>query len=258
MDYQIYLDQIMRTAPMMVKGLLTLMIGFWIANKISDTAKSSMTRRKVDENVRPFLISALNIGIKVLILITVASMFGIETTSFIAVITALAFAVGSALSGSLGHFASGVLIQIFRPYKVGDVVKIGDLTGTVDEIQIFNTILRTFDNRMIIIPNGNITQGSITNISSQGELRVDMDIYTDIDADVDTVKQAIQQVAERCALIMKPKQVDILLHESKEGYSRYIVRAWCVSEYYWDVYYFMQENIKKELAKSGVKMPQKH
>jgi small conductance mechanosensitive channel len=255
MDYQIYLDQIMRSAPLVAKGLLTLVIGFWGANKVSDVLKASMTRRKVDENVRPFLLSGLNIGIKVLVLITVAGMFGIETTSFIAVFAAMAFAIGSALSGSLGHFASGVLILMFRPYKVGDLVQIGDCVGTVDEIQLFNTVLRTLDNKKVIIPNGNITQGSITNISGQGELRVDMNIYTDIDADVDIVKNTIQAVAERCPLIIKPKQIDILLHESKSGASQYIVRAWCVSEYYWDVYYFMQEQIKKDLAKAGVKMP---
>jgi small conductance mechanosensitive channel len=239
MDYQIYIDQIMRSAPLVAKGLLTLVIGFWGANKVSDVLKTSMTRRKVDENVRPFLLSGLNIGIKVLVLITVAGMFGIETTSFIAVFAAMAFAIGSALSGSLGHFASGVLILMFRPYKVGDLVQIGDCTGTVDEIQLFNTVLRTLDNKKVIIPNGNITQGSITNIS----------------ADVDTVKNTIQAVAERCPLIIKPKQIDILLHESKNGASQYLVRAWCVSEYYWDVYYFMQEQIKKDLAKADVKMP---
>lgn len=258
MDYQVYIDQIMRSAPIVVKGLLTLVVGFWGANKLSDLVKATLTRRKVDENVRPFIISGLNIGIKVMVIITVAGMFGIETTSFIAVLTAIAFAVGSALSGSLGHFASGVLILLFRPYKVGDLVKVGDFTGTVEEIQTFNTILRTLDNRRIIIPNGNITQGSITNISGQGELRVDIDVYTDINADFDTVKIAIQAATENCPLIIRPKQVDILLHEFKEGHARYIVRAWCVSEYYWDVYYYLQENIKKNLHKAGVEMPQKY
>lgn len=258
MDYQIYIDQIMRSAPIVAKGLLTLVIGFWGANKLADIVKATLTRRKIDENVRPFIVSGLNVGIKVMIIITVAGMFGIETTSFIAVLTALAFAVGSALSGSLGHFASGVLILLFRPYKVGDLVKLSDFTGTVEEIQTFNTILRTLDNRRIIIPNGNITQSSITNISGQGELRVDIDIYTEINADFDVVKAAIQNVTENCPLIIRPKQVDILLHEFKEGYSHYIVRAWCVSEYYWDVYYYMQENIKKSLSKEGVEMPIKH
>lgn len=257
MDYQVYINQIMHAAPLVAKGLITLFLGFWGANKLADMVKSSMTRRKIDENVRPFLVSGLNIGIKVLIIITVAGMFGIETTSFIAIITALAFAVGSALSGSLGHFASGVLILMFRPYKVGDLVQIGDCVGTVDEIQIFNTVLHTLDNKRVIIPNGNITQGSITNVSAQGELRVDMNIYTDIDADVETVKQIIQGAADRCPLIIKPKQVDILLHDFKEGASHFIVRAWCVSEYYWDVYYFMQEQIKKDFAKANIKMPKK-
>jgi small conductance mechanosensitive channel len=255
MDYQIYIDQIFHSAPLVAKGLLTLVIGFWGANKLSDIVKSSLTRRKIDENVRPFLVSALNVGIKVLVIITVAGMAGIETTSFIAVITALAFAIGSALSGSLGHFASGVLILLFRPYKVSDLVKIGEFVGTVDEIQIFNTILRTLDNRRIIIPNGIITQGSITNISAQGELRVDIDIFTEINADIESVKKLIQEVAENCPLIIRPKQVDILLHDFKEGSCHFIVRAWCVSEYYWDVFYFMKENIKKKLAQEGIEMP---
>ncbi|MFZ4544381.1 MAG: mechanosensitive ion channel family protein [Saprospiraceae bacterium] len=252
-DYQNYQDQLFHIVPLFFKGLFTLIAGFWGANKLSELVRVSLAKRKIDENIRPFFVSLVNVGLKILVIISVASMFGIETTSFIAVITALAFAVGSALSGSLGHFASGVLILLFKPYKVGDLVKIGEYSGTVEEIQIFNTILLTLDNRKIIIPNGSVTQGSIINISGQGVLRVDVNVYTDIDEDFDMVKRTLLIVTEKCQMIIPEKSTDVLLQESKEGYNHFVVRVWCRSEYYWEVYYFLQENIKKAMSSEAIR-----
>jgi small conductance mechanosensitive channel len=252
------LISIQNYGPTLAKGLATLFIGLWAINKVTDWVNASMLRRKLDESLRPFFATSLKIGLRVLLLITVASLFNIETTSFIAVFGALAFAIGSALSGSLGHFASGVMILLFRPYKVGDLVKIQDNEGTIDEIQVFNTVLRTVTNKRIIIPNGIITQGTITNISGQGELRVDLNIYTVTNTDIDTVKKTIQQVAETCPLIVKPKQIDVLVHEVIKGQIHFIVRVWCLSEYYWDVYYYMQEQIKKSFDQNEIQVPQFH
>jgi small conductance mechanosensitive channel len=255
MDIQGIINGISQYGPTLAKGLTTLVLGLWAINKFTDFVNSAMIRRKMDDSIRPFFASSIKVGLKVLLIITVAGMFGFETTSFIAVFGALAFAVGSALSGSLGHFASGVLILLFRPYKVGDLIKIQEHEGTVDEIQVFNTVLRTVTNKVVIIPNGIITQGVITNISNQGELRVDLDIYTRANTDIDLVKKTIQQVAEGCPLILKPKQIDILLHEINDGKMHFIVRVWCLSEYNWDVYYFLQEQIKKSFDLNGIKTP---
>ncbi len=256
MDINGFIANIQQFGPTLAKGLATLLIGLWAINKLTDRVNASMLRRKLDDSIRPFFANAMNVGLKVLLLITVAGMFGLETTSFIAVFGALAFAVGSALSGSLGHFASGVLILLFRPYKVGDLVKIQENEGTIDEIQLFNTVLRTVNNKKVIIPNGVITQGTITNVSGQGELRVDLNIYTTHKTDIDAVKKVVQYVAENCPLIVKPKQIDILVHEVSNGQIHFIVRVWCLSEYYWDVYYYMQEQIKKAFDQNEIQTPE--
>ncbi len=255
MEINTFIQNIQQYGPTLAKGLATLLLGLWAINKLTDWVNASMIRRKLDDSIRPFFASALNVALKVILVVTVAGMFGIETTSFIAVFGALAFAIGSALSGSLGHFASGVLILLFRPYKVGDLVKIHEHEGTVDEIQVFNTVLRTNTNKKIIIPNGIITQGSITNVSGQGELRVDLNILTTPNTDIDEVKRIVQQVAETCPLVVRPKQVEVLVHEVIKDQMHFIVRVWCVSEYYWDVYYYMQEHIKKNFDQNGIKTP---
>ena len=143
-------------APQVIGAILTLIIGFWIIGRITSVIKRAMEKRGFDPTIRPFLASLIDVGLKVLLLLSVASMFGIETTSFVALFGALAFAIGMALQGSLGHFASGVLLfLIFKPYKVGDLVDVGGgNVGTVKEIQVFNTVLVTLDNKHIIVPNG--------------------------------------------------------------------------------------------------------
>lgn len=145
-------------APKVLGAILTLFIGFTIAGWITGAFRKILKRNDVDATLIPFLSSIVSVAIKVMVLLAVAGMFGIETTSFIAIFSALAFAVGMALQGSLGHFASGVLLMVFRPYKVGDLVNIGGgHTGTVEGIQIFNTVLKTLDNKRIIVPNGVVT-----------------------------------------------------------------------------------------------------
>ena len=145
-------------APKVVGAILTLIIGFWVIGMIVRAIKSLMTRNGVDETIQPFLGSLVSVGLKIMLLLSVAGMFGVETTSFVAIFGALAFAIGMALQGSLGHFASGVMILIFKPYKVGDLVEIGGgNTGTVKEVQVFNTILATLDNKRVIVPNGVVT-----------------------------------------------------------------------------------------------------
>ncbi len=179
----------MQYLPKIAMVVLTLVIGLWIIGWITQLLEKAMQKRGFDQTIRPFLASLVNVGLKVMLLLSVAGMFGIETTSFVAIFAALAFAIGSALSGSLGHFASGVILLISRPYKVGDLVTIGGgQTGTVNEIQVFNTVLLTLDNKKIIIPNGVVTSNIMTNISGQGTIRVDMTFNVAGSSDIDTVR----------------------------------------------------------------------
>lgn len=242
-------------APTVLMAVATLIIGFWVIGWITKLAKKTMEKRGIDETMRPFLGSLINIGLKVMLLLSVAGMFGIKTTSFIAVLGAMTFAIGMALQGSLGNFASGVMILLFKPYKVGDLVDIQGQVGVVESIQIFNTILITPDNKKIILPNSIVTSGAIVNISGQGEIRTDMTFGIGYSDDIDKAKSAIQKVADSCSQILRDKPVDIFVSELADSSVNFAVRPWCKSEHYWDVYFYMHENIKKEFDQCGISIP---
>ncbi|MEZ4918912.1 MAG: mechanosensitive ion channel [Saprospiraceae bacterium] len=242
-------------APKVVGAILTLVIGLFVINQLSHRLQKFLEKRTIDPNVRPFLGSLFSVGLKVLLLLSVASMFGIETTSFVAIFSALAFAVGMALQGNLGHFASGVLILVFKPYKVGDLVEIEGKVGSVEGIQVFHTVLRTLDNKRIIIPNGVVTGGVVVNISGQGTIRVDMTFGIGYGDDIDKARAVIQKVADSCPQVLKNPPVDILVSELGDSSVNFAVRPWCDSADYWDVYFYMHENIKKAFDKEGVSIP---
>lgn len=243
-------------APRVLLALLSLIIGLQIIGWITRLLDKSMAARNFDTNVRPFLRSMVNVGLKVMLLLSIAGMFGIETTSFIAIFSALAFAIGLALQGSIGHFASGVLLLIFKPYKVGELVNIGGgQIGDVEEIGVFNTVLRTPDNKKIIIPNGVVTSNIITNISGQGEIRVDMTYAVGAGNSIDQVRATVQQVADSCPTVLKSKPTDILVSELHADKIIFAVRPWCNSAHYWDTYFYMHEHIKKAFDREGIAAP---
>jgi len=255
LDFEKLSSMVTAYAPQVVGAIITLVIGFMIIGWIVGVVKNMMQKRGVDPTIAPFLTSLVSVGLKIMLLLSVAGMFGIETTSFVAIFGAMAFAIGMALQGSLGHFASGIMIMIFKPYKVGDLVDLGGNVGVVDEVQIFNTLLITPDNKKIIVPNGVVTSGIITNISGQGEIRVDMPFGIGYDDDIDQARSIIHEVARRCPQIIQEKPVDVHVAELADSSVNFTVRPWCKSEHYWDVYFFMHENIKKEFDKAGVGIP---
>ena len=236
-------------------ALLTLIIGLWVIKWLIRLIDKSMMKREVDESLRPFLKSLISVGLKIMLVLSIASMFGVKTASFIAVLGAMAFAVGMALQGSLGNFASGVMLLLFKPYKVGDLVEIQDQIGEVSEIQIFNTIIMTLDNKKVIIPNSVVTGGVIKNISGPGEIRVDMTFGIGYREDIDQARTTIQRVADSCPQILKDKAVDIFVSELADSSVNFAVRPWCKSEHYWDVYFYMHEGIKKALDQDGISIP---
>ena len=242
-------------APNVLMAILTLIIGFWVIGWINKLLDRVMTQRRIDPTVSNFAGSIVSVGLKVLLLLSVASQFGFETTSFIAILSAMAFAVGLAMQGSLGHFASGVMLLILKPYRVGDLVELNDKVGVVEGIHIFNTTLRTVDNKRVFIPNGLITDEVITNISGQGEIRVDMTYGIGYESDIDQARKIIQEVADNCPEILKDKPVDIFVSELADSSVNFAVRPWTDSPNYWTVYFYMQENIKKAFDRAGISIP---
>jgi small conductance mechanosensitive channel len=251
-----YTDLIVGYTPKVIGAILTIIIGFWLAGLITKGVINAMKKRGVDESVRPFLGSLVSVAIKVMVLIAAAGMFGIETTSFIAVFGALAFAIGMALQGSLGHFASGVLILTFKPFKVGDLVEIGGgKTGVVESIQVFNTVLATLDNKRVIMPNGIITNNPITNISGQGTVGVELTFGIGYADDIDKARSIILDVGKRCPHILEEPAQGVVVAELADSSVNLATRPFCNSENYWDTYFYMQENVKKEFDKAGVSIP---
>ena len=249
-------DMAIEYAPKVVGALIALIIGFWIIGWVTGLLRKTLQKRDVDPTIQPFLVSLVSVGLKVLLLLSVAQMFGIETTSFVAIFGALAFAVGMALQGSLGHFASGVLLLVFKPYKVGDLVTIGGgETGTVEGIQIFNTILATLDNKRIIVPNGVVTSNVITNISGQGIIGVELTFGIGYNDSIDKAREIILRVGKECPWILDDPAQGVVVGELGDSSVNLNTRPFCKSEHYWDTLFYMQEHVKKAFDAEGVSIP---
>lgn len=257
MDFDIskILDQTYAYAPKVLGAIITLVIGFWIAGLISSRVKKGLEKNNVDKSLAPFLHSVISLSLKFLVLLSAESMFGIEVTSFIAIFSALAFAIGLALQGNLSHMAAGILILFFRPFRVGDFIVTNGYSGTVKEIQIFNTILTTLDNRIIIIPNGSISSNPLENLTSNPVRKVPMTFGISYSADIDKARKVIEEVASSCEFIDHSQPVDILVSELADSSVNFAVRPWCKTENFWDVHFYMHENIKKAFDKENIGIP---
>ncbi|MCB0636925.1 MAG: mechanosensitive ion channel [Lewinella sp.] len=243
-------------APKVAGAILTLIIGFWVIARITRIFNRTLEKRGMDATIRPFLSSLINVGLKVLLLLTVASMFGVDTTSFIAIFGALTLAIGMALQGSLGHFASGVLILIFRPYKVGDLVTIGGgETGTVEGIHVFNTILATLDNKRIIVPNGVVTSNTITNITGQGVIGVELTFGISYTDSIDKAREIILQVGKECPYVLDDPAQPVVVAELGDSSVNLATRPFCKSADYWPTRFYMIEHVKKQFDAQGVSIP---
>jgi len=194
-------DTVLAWSPKIVAGILVLIIGFWIVGIISRLIAKSLNKSGIDGDLIPFLKSLISVLLKILVVITAAGVVGIEITAFAALLAGAGLAIGAAMSGTLSHFAAGVMVLIFKPYKVGDLVDIQDTVGHVTEIQVFNTIIKTLDNKKVIMPNGIATSGIMTNLSATGKLRVDLNVAMPYEEDFDKIKGiikgALDNVSER-------------------------------------------------------------
>jgi small conductance mechanosensitive channel len=234
-------------APKLALAIITLLIGLWIISGISRLVKLSMERSKVDPTLIPFMGSFVSWVLKVLLFISVASMIGIATTSFIAVLGAAGLAIGLALQGSLANFAGGVLVMIFKPYKVGDLIESQGHLGVVKEVQIFNTILIAPQSKQVIIPNGATSNGSIVNYTVEGKIRVDLTAGVSYDADIDKTKEVLMEVLVANDKVMKDPAPFVGLLEMADSSVNFAVRPHCLPKDYWYVYFSVNEGVKKAL-----------
>lgn len=238
-----------------VLALVVLIVGLRVIRVIVNAIRKSLEKRNVDPSLRPFLSSILSVLLKVALIISVISMLGIATTSFVAVLGAAGLAVGLALSGTLQNFAGGVLLLVLKPFKVGDFIDAQGYTGTVAEIQIFFTILKTPDNRTIIIPNGPLSTGSLTNFSTEAHRRVDMEFGIGYDDDIDSAKSILNKLIDEDTRIFKDPEPQVVLSKLADSSVNFTVRVWAEAGDYWSIYFDFHENVKKAFDKAGVGIP---
>lgn len=240
-------------APKVLLAIVTLIVGLWLINRFVDVLDKKLGQK--DPTLNKFLCGLISALLKVMLLISVASMIGIATTSFIAVIGAAGLAVGLALQGSLANFAGGVLILIFKPFKVGDVIEAQGFLGSVVEIQILYTVVNTFDNRRIVIPNGSLSNASLVNMSAYETRRCDMTFGIGYNDDIDKAKAICKRLIEEDERALKDPEPLIVVGGLGDSSVDLTVRAWTKSADLWPFYWDMQEKVKKAFDAEGVSIP---
>ncbi len=241
--------------PKLLGAIAVWIIGGMVVRALTKGFSKMLDKRDTDASLKPFLKSLVGTLLKVMLVIAVLGMLGIEMTSFIAVLGAAGLAVGMALSGTLQNFAGGVMILIFKPFQVGDFIDAQGYTGTVSEIQIFNTILKTLDNRTIIIPNGGLSTSAMVNFSTEEKRRVDWTFGIGYGDDVDKAKAVIKELADADSRILKDPEVFIAVSELADSSVNFAVRAWVNAADYWDVFFTMNEKIYKTFDQKGLNIP---
>lgn len=246
---------IMEYGPKLLLAIITLLIGLWIIKKLVKVVEKGMTKGKTDATLAPFVISLVSWILKILLFLSVASMVGIETTSFIAIFSAATLAIGLALQGSLSNFAGGVILLIFKPYKAGDLIEAQGHLGVVKEIQIFNTILLNPQNKTIIVPNGAVAGNSITNFTTDGKLRVDLSAGISYDSNIKDAKDVIMKVLVNHPKVLKDPAPFVGVSELADSSVNFAVRPWANVDDYWDVYFDINEQVKNALDEAGITIP---
>ena len=238
-----------------ILAVVVYLIGKWLINKTLKVMELALTKKQVETTLHQFLLSIVRTLLKVIQIIIFASMIGIETTSLIAILGAAGLAIGLALQGSLANFAGGVLILLFRPFKKGDVIEAQGYLGSVEEIQIFNTILKTPDNQRIIIPNGLLSNGCVKNINIEGTRRVDFVFGIGYNDDVVKAKAILMSLVEADERTLTSEPTDVWLGEHGDSSINLYLRPWVNADDYWPYYFGMMEKVKLAFDKEGISIP---
>lgn len=252
------IDFIVEFGPKIIGAILIYIIGSLVIKKITGLLKNVMNKKHYDESLQKFLANLVSWGLKIFLIIMVISTLGVETTSLAAVIAAAGLAVGLALQGSLSNFAGGVLIIIFKPYKIGDLIEAQGELGVVKEIEIFTTKMTTPENKLVIIPNGAMANGNIINYTAEGKIRVDTTIGVGYDEDIKKTKNVLMEVLTINPLVLQDPAPTVNVSELADSSVNFAVRPFCKPEHYWDVYFSTLENCKLALDKAGIEIPYPH
>ncbi len=238
-----------------ISVIILVIIGLKVIKWIKKWIRTSSKLDKIDTSLRSFAVSFVSVLLYSVLFVTVLMILGVPATSFVAVLTTCAAAIGLALQGALSNFAGGIMILLFKPFKVGDYIEAAGESGTVTEISVVYTELLTFDNKRITIPNGTLTNSVIENYSSEEFRRVDFTFRTSLDSDVEKVKGIINDVIEKNPMALKNPEPFVRLSEQGESALTFTVRIWCKNSDYWDVNYDTIENVKKAFDENEIQVP---
>ena len=255
MDFNLLNTLILAYAGRIVTAGIGLFIGLMLIKKLSSFVIKRLEKSRTEASLNAFLVSLIRIALQIILIVTVASMLGLEITTLIALLTSVAFAVGLALQGSLANFAGGVLILILKPFKVGDYIEAAGHAGTVKEIQLFYTILHTPDNKKIIIPNASLSNNSAVNFTANDTRRVDFKFGVGYGDDIQKVKDVLGKIAAEHELIFKEPAPQIVLGEHGDSAIVFFFRVWCKTEDYWNIYFDLLEKVKLKFDEAGINIP---
>jgi len=249
-----WMPMVLEYSGKLTLAVITLLIGWWLISRLTSSIGRMLAARKVDRALSSFIGSLVSIVLRILLLISVASMIGVETTSFIAMIGAAGLAIGLALQGSLANFAGGVLIMLFRPFRAGDWIEAQGVSGSVDSIQIFHTTLKTGDNKVVIVPNGSLSNGHITNYSREPRRRADINIGIDYSSDIKKAREVLLEIAQDPRVHVEPAPVVFVtgLGDSAVNLS---LRVWVATGDFWPVTFSFTELAKERLTEAGIGIP---
>jgi small conductance mechanosensitive channel len=242
-------------APKLLLALLTLIIGFWISKRVASGLLGLLNLNKVDPSLGKWLTSFLSITLKILVIISVASMIGVETTSFVALLGAAGLAVGLALQGSLSNFAGGLLILFFKPFTINDFISAQGEEGYVEAIDIFCTYIRTFDNKMIILPNGALAGDKIINMTKLNTRRINLEVGISYNNDYKIAAEALINMALKESRILRDPAPFVGVKDYGDSSINLVFRAWCNTPDYWELFYILNNNIKNTLDEAKISIP---
>ncbi|MBD1261167.1 mechanosensitive ion channel [Maribacter polysiphoniae] len=244
--------------PKLLTAIIIYIIGSWVIKKIVGAARKMMAKSNYDESLQGFLLNLISWALRIFLILVVISQLGVDVTTFAAVIAAAGLAVGLALQGSLSNFAGGVLIMIFKPYRIGDLIEAQGELGVVKDIEIFTTKMTTPQNKLAIIPNGAMANGNIVNYTAEGVIRVDITIGVGYGEDIKKTKEVLLNVLTSNPLVLQDPAPSVNVSELADSSVNFAVRPYAKPEHYWDVYFGTMENCKLALDEAGIEIPYPH
>ena len=263
-DYEQHLEQLIsllwEVLPNLVTAMITAFVGWWVIRLVDIAVAKFFERKDYDRTLEQFLEDFISISLKVILLVMVITQLGVETSSLIAMLGAAGLALGLALQGSLSNFAGGILILIFKPFKVGDFISAQGVEGTVNKITVFNTKLTTFSNQAVIIPNGNLSNDKIINFSSEPLRRENLIIGISYSSNIQKAREVVLQLCEADERILKEeeKMPAVLVHELADSSVNLAIRYWANTDVFWPTRFDMIENIKRRFDEEGIEIPFPH